>query len=124
MHKPILLDTTLRDGEQSPGIYFTRDEKIQIARELDQIGIEIIEAGIPSMGEEEQKSISALKKLNLKADILSWNRLLVEDVQASFKAGIYSVHISVPTSDLMLGKKMGKDREWILPQMEKVILFA
>jgi len=124
MTKPIFLDTTLRDGEQTPGIYFTNDEKLHIARELDRIGVEIIEAGIPSMGEEEQSNLIALKRLGLKAEILSWNRLLIEDVTASLRSEVTAVHVSVPTSDIMMEKKLRKDRDWILSQMEKVISFA
>jgi Isopropylmalate/homocitrate/citramalate synthases len=124
MGKPILLDTTLRDGEQTPGVYFTNREKLYIASELSDIGIEIIEAGIPSMGEEERKSLKAIKKLNLKSEILSWNRLLIEDVIASLRAGIRTIHLSVPTSDVMIEKKMGKTRDWIIPEMEKVFNFA
>lgn len=124
MRKPILLDTTLRDGEQTPGVYFTNKEKLYIASELSDMGIEIIEAGIPSMGEEERKNLKALKKLNLSAEILSWNRLLPEDITASFKAGIQTIHISVPTSDIMIEKKMGKNKDWIIPQMEKVFDLA
>lgn len=124
MGKPILLDTTLRDGEQTPGVYFTNREKLYIASELSDIGIEIIEAGIPSMGEEESKSLKAIKKLNLKSEILSWNRLLIDDVIASLRAGIMTIHLSVPTSDVMIEKKMGKTRDWIIPEMEKVFNFA
>lgn len=124
MRKPILLDTTLRDGEQTPGVYFTTQEKIYIASELDDLGVEIIEAGIPSMGDEESKSLGALSKLNLKAEILSWNRLLIDDVISSLRAGISMIHVSVPTSDVMIEKKMGKTRDWIIPEMEKVFDFA
>jgi len=124
MHKPILLDTTLRDGEQSPGIYFTHEEKLHIARQLDKIGVDIIEAGIPSMGNEECLSLKALKQLNLKAEILSWNRLLAEDVTASLRAEVMAIHVSIPTSDIMIEHKLGKTRDWIYPQMEQVIAFA
>ncbi len=124
MQKPIFLDTTLRDGEQTPGVYFTHDEKIHIAKALDQIGVEIIEAGIPSMGYEERSCLKALRQLNLKAEILSWNRLLEVDVKNSLEAEVTAIHVSVPTSDLMIEKKMGKKREWILSQMETVFAFA
>lgn len=124
MKKPIILDTTLRDGEQSPGVYFTSKEKLAIASALDDIGIEIIEAGIPSMGEVEQSSLKALKRLNLKAEILSWNRLVKEDVMCSLRAGINTIHVSIPTSDIMLENKMGKTSEWIIPQMEEIFSFA
>jgi homocitrate synthase NifV len=124
MQKPVFLDTTLRDGEQSPGLYFTNEEKLRIARELDGLGIEIIEAGIPSMGEEERSYLCELKRMNLKSEILSWNRLLVDDVKLSLVSGMTSIHVSVPTSDIMIEKKMGKTREWIFGQMEEVISFA
>lgn len=124
MGKPILLDTTLRDGEQTPGVYFTNKEKLYIASELNDMGVQIIEAGIPSMGEEECKSLKAIKNLNLKSEILSWNRLLIDDVTTSLKAGITAIHVSVPTSDVMIEKKMGKTKSWIIPQMEKVFNFA
>jgi len=122
--KPIFLDTTLRDGEQTPGIYFTNAEKIHIARELDRIGVSIIEAGIPSMGEEKQTILKALKGLNLKAEILSWNQILIKDVIASLQAEVTAIHLSAPTSDIMIEKKMDKKRSWIIPQMEKVFSFA
>lgn len=124
MRKPILLDTTLRDGEQTPGVYFTNKEKLYIASELNDMGVEIIEAGIPSMGEDESKSLQAIKRLNLKSEILSWNRLLTDDVVASLRAGITTLHVSVPTSDVMIEKKMGKTKDWIIPQMERVFNFA
>lgn len=124
MGKPILLDTTLRDGEQTPGVYFTNKEKLYIASELSDIGVEIIEAGIPSMGDEERKSLKAIRKLNLKSEILSWNRMLIEDVITSLRAGIMTIHLSVPTSDVMIERKMAKTRDWIIPQMEKVFSFA
>jgi homocitrate synthase NifV len=124
MNEPIFLDTTLRDGEQSPGIYFTHEEKLHIACELDCIGVEIIEAGIPSLGEEERFNLKALTKLNLKAEILSWNRLLIEDIISSFNAGVTAIHVSVPTSDIMLEHKVGKTRDWVFRQMEEVFTFA
>lgn len=123
MRRPILLDTTLRDGEQTPGVYFTNKERLYIASELNELGIDIIEAGIPSMGEMEIDSLKAIKKLNLKSELLSWNRLLIEDVTASLRAGVKHIHVSAPASEIMLQKKMGKSRAWIIPQMEKVFDF-
>ena len=124
MRAPIFLDTTLRDGEQSPGVYFTHSEKLEIAWLLDQLGVNIIEAGIPSMGEEESISLKAITKLGLKAEILSWNRLLEEDVISSLNANVSNLHLSAPTSDIMLESKMSKSREWLPGQMEKVFNFA
>ena len=67
MGKFNIIDTTLRDGEQTAGVVFTLKEKIQIAKELDKLGIEIIEAGIPAMGIEEINGIKALLNLKLKS---------------------------------------------------------
>ncbi|MBP1641050.1 MAG: pyruvate carboxyltransferase [Bacteroidetes bacterium] len=122
--RPILLDTTLRDGEQSPGVYFTNKEKLHIASCLDRLGIAIIEAGIPSMGEEELKNLRALQGLGLKAEIMTWNRLLESDVIASLQSGVKSVHLSSPTSDILLKAKMRQSREWLKPQMEKIFALA
>ncbi|KAA6309423.1 2-isopropylmalate synthase, partial [termite gut metagenome] len=124
MMKPIFLDTTLRDGEQTSGIYFTHEEKVYIAKTLDALGVDIIEAGMPSMGKDEQRILQHLTQLPLQAEILSWNRLLCEDVMASLEAGVIHIHVSVPSSDLMLVQKMNKTKDWIIPQMEKVFTFA
>lgn len=124
MNKPILLDTTLRDGEQSPGIYFTRAEKMEIAGNLSALGVEILEAGIPSMGEEEQITLRCIVRQGLKAKILAWNRLCAEDISASLRSGISSVHIAVPTSDQQLRHKLGKDKDWLFKKLEEVLGFA
>jgi homocitrate synthase NifV len=124
MQNPVFLDTTLRDGEQMSGLYFTLQEKLTIAGELDRIGIGIIEAGTPSMGKEERVVFQELRKPDFRAEVLSWNRLLTEDVGASLEAETASIHASVPTSDIMLDKKSGKDRSWVVPQIKSVLTFA
>ncbi|HSQ40940.1 MAG TPA: hypothetical protein VLM37_01530 [Fibrobacteraceae bacterium] len=124
MQQPILLDTTLRDGEQSPGVYFTLDEKVHLAMELDHLGVSVIEAGIPGMGREEQEMFRCLEKMNLQAELLAWNRLNRDDVCASLQANVSHVHLSVPTSPQLLSKKICKDASWIFAQMDDVIDFA
>lgn len=124
-HKaPILLDTTLRDGEQSPGIYFTNEEKLEIASRLDELGVGIIEAGIPAMSSEERNVLARLADSKLHAKILSWNRLLKDDVLNSLNAGLRSIHVSIPTSDILLDFKLKKERNWVFQQIESVISFA
>ncbi len=120
-HPPVLLDTTLRDGEQSPGLYFTSDEKILIARQLDMLGVGVIEAGIPSMGPAEQHVLAQLVRSGLAAEILSWNRLVEADIAASLACGVRHVHVSIPTSPTHIDLKLGKNRAWILDRIKRVV---
>ena len=69
--KVYIVDTTLRDGEQTAGVVFSNEEKIQIARYLDELGVDQIEAGIPVMGGDEKKCIREIVDLGLKASIMA-----------------------------------------------------
>jgi len=119
-----IVDTTLRDGEQAAGIAFNGEEKILIAKMLDRVGVSEIEAGIPAMGIDEQKTISEILALGLKARVLTWNRLKMEDIKASLDCGANFVHISAPVSDIQIGYKLQKSREWVLENLKKVVHFA
>jgi len=118
---PVYLDTTLRDGEQRPGVSFTRQDKIDLARALDAWGVGTIEAGIPAMGRAERATLEALHGLGLGAEILVWNRLTDADLDLCLAAGYPSLHFSVPTSDIMLSGKLGRDRAWVLQQIDRVV---
>lgn len=120
----IIDDTTLRDGEQTPGVSFTPAEKLEIARRLDEIGVQEIEAGIPVMGREESRVFSSIIDLGLNARIIAWNRAVVSDVQASVNAGADSVEISLPLSDIQIKTKLNKDRAWIKDQIRRVMDFC
>jgi homocitrate synthase NifV len=117
-------DTTLRDGEQAPGVSFTRKEKIGIAKMLDDIGIHQIEAGIPAAGIDERMTIRTLAKLKLKARIIAWSRAVISDIDDSAACDISAISISIPASDIMLKHKLGRDREWALQQLAAVIRYA
>lgn len=117
----IIDDTTLRDGEQTPGVAFTRKERLEIARRLDAIGVQEIEAGIPVMGIDESAMFASIMDLGLKARIIAWNRALVKDVQASVIAGANAIEISLPLSDIQIETKLGKTREWVLKQIAEVL---
>lgn len=119
-----IVDTTLRDGEQAVGVAFSKKEKIHIAAALCQLGIHYIEAGIPAMGGEEKDTIRDLVRMELPAEIISWNRVVKEDVQASLECGINYVHISAPVSDIHLQYKLRKNRQWILEKLREVVVFA
>lgn len=124
MGKFNIIDTTLRDGEQTAGVVFTLKEKIVIAKELDKLGIEIIEAGIPAMGIEEINGIKALLNLKLKSEIMTWNRIVEEDIQKSLDCGVKLIHMSAPVSDIHIYKKLNKTKEWVLEQTKKCIKLA
>ncbi|HAL85929.1 MAG TPA: homocitrate synthase [Deferribacteraceae bacterium] len=124
MKNYIIDDTTLRDGEQTPGVSFSLAEKLEIARGLDKIGVQEIEAGIPVMGEEESRVFSKIVDLGLSARIIAWNRALISDVQASINAGADSVEISLPLSDIQIKTKLNKDRTWVKDQIKRVMDFC
>lgn len=124
MNDVIIVDTTLRDGEQAAGIAFTRLEKITIARLLDKAGIPQIEAGIPAMGKEEQAAVRSIVNLGLKAEIFTWNRLHLEDIQASLHCGIKFIHISAPVSDIQIRLKLRKTRQWVMENLKRAVAFA
>lgn len=119
-----LLDTTLRDGEQTAGVVFANEEKIFIAKMLDELGVDQIEAGIPVMGNDEMKVIKKIVKSNLKASIMGWNRAVIKDIQASIDCGVDAVAISISTSDIHIKHKLNSTRERVVEQMVKATEFA
>jgi len=120
----VLDDTTLRDGEQTAGVVFSIEEKKRIAQTLDEIGVGEIECGIPAMGKQEQASIRALVDLGLSARLMTWNRAIISDLQASLQTGVQAVDVSMSVSDLHIKHKLGKSREWVKEQLKVALGFA
>lgn len=120
----VLEDTTLRDGEQSPGIAFSKETKIAILDALLGIGVRSVEIGIPAMGGEEVKAMEAMLERKDEATLLAWNRGVKEDVKQSLDLGFKAVHISFPTSNLHLEDTMGKDRTWLFQNSTSLIKYA
>ncbi len=119
-----IIDTTLRDGEQAPGIAFSVQEKIRIAKLLDRLGVYQLEAGTPVMGGLEQQAIAEIVRLGLRCRVNSWNRLLLGDLRASITCGVRDVHIACPVSEIQIGHKLERSRLWVLDTMRRAIRYA
>lgn len=124
MKQVYLVDTTLRDGEQAPGVAFTVEEKVEIAKMLDSLGIGQIEAGTPAMGPPEGEAVKEIAGLGLDAVISAWNRANIGDIKASLACGVKHIHISAPVSDIHIQSKLRKDRTWVIETMKRAVGYA
>ncbi|MFI3268760.1 MAG: pyruvate carboxyltransferase [Rikenellaceae bacterium] len=123
MKTPIFIDTTLRDGEQAPGVAFTLEEKIRLAEMLDEAGVDEIEAGIPAMGRLALAEMQAITSLGLSCRTLSWCRAMLADIKEASRANTNGVHLSLPVSEKLLNT-MGKSRYWVLSQLRELVAFG
>jgi homocitrate synthase NifV len=116
-------DTTLRDGEQAPGVVFSLADKLRIAAALDRLGIDEAEVGSAAMGREELGGLRVLAAQGYAMRLSCWCRALEEDIHYAAKAGISTVNISFPVSDILLGS-MDRCRDWVLHHLDSVLPFA
>lgn len=119
-----IVDTTLRDGEQKAGIALKIEDKVEIAKILDRSGVYQIEAGIPSMGGDEIKTLQKIMELNLNSKISAWNRMNIDDINSSVDCNVDIIHISIPASDIQITSKLKKDRYWVIEKMKSCIYYA
>ena len=120
----IIVDTTLRDGEQTAGVVFSNQEKIRIAKMLDEIGVHQIEVGVPVMGGSEKAVIKKIAALGLNCSIMAWNRANIDDIKHSLDCRVDSVAISISTSDIHIKHKLNSTKEQVLENMIKATEFA
>jgi homocitrate synthase NifV len=124
MHQVKIDDTTLRDGEQTAGVVFANKEKVRIAKLLDEIGIDQIEAGIPAMGGDERDVIEEIAHLGLRASVLGWSRANTTDIKTTLETGVDAIAISLATSDIHIETKLQKDRPWVLSTIREAVACA
>jgi methanogen homocitrate synthase len=119
-----ICDVTLRDGEQTPGVSFSCEEKVDIATLLDEIGIEVIEAGFPAVSANEKQCVKTIANLGLDARICGFSRAREQDIQTAIDCDVDMVSIFIPTSELHVRLKFKKPREQVLEDALKMIDFA
>src|SRR5713226_6516921 len=116
-------DTTLRDGEQTVGVVLSPQQKLDIARKLDELGVSRIEAGFPRVSPEDAEAIQLMQKANLKAELWGFSRAVRGDVEELIRLGLSASVIESPTSDIKL-KAYGISREEVLKRIVDAVSFA
>jgi 2-isopropylmalate synthase len=109
-----IFDTTLRDGEQSPGVSLTTEDKIEIANQLSLLGVDAIEAGFPSSSEGEKKVVKEIVKAGLKSEICGLCRANKGDIDAALECDVDAVHVFIPTSEVQMKYAVNMTPEEVL----------
>jgi isopropylmalate/homocitrate/citramalate synthase len=118
-----LYDTTLRDGEQTVGVVLDPDEKLEIARLLDELGIERIEAGFPRVSDDDWQAVEKIAGAGLRAEVWGFSRAVPADLEALVELGVQHSVIESPISDLKLDA-IGVSRETMLERIANAMRFA
>ncbi len=124
MGRVLINDTTLRDGEQSPGVAFQASEKIAIAEALYAAGIEAMEVGTPAMGEEECARIRQVRRQLPGATLMTWCRMQAGEIRQSADLGMDWVDISIPASDKLRQYKLREGLPLLLERLAALIHLA
>jgi len=121
----IVHDSTLREGEQTPGVIFSIEDKLRIAKKLDEVGVPQIEAGFPAASEKQRKCIDALVKLNLDAQLSAFARAKKEDIDAVADRGADGIVVSLSISPYHRKYKFkGMSKETYLEKLTEMISYA
>lgn len=128
MRRIKIFDTTLRDGEQSPGCSMNIKEKIEMARQLETLGVDIVEAGFAAASQGDFNAVRAVAKELRKTRVASLSRALAKDIDSSWEAIKYAqsprIHVFIATSDIHMEYKLKKTREEVLEQTAEMVKYA
>jgi len=119
-----IFDTTLRDGEQSPGVALSPENKLNIAKKLDELGVDAIETGFPVISEGEQKAIKMITQANLSAELCGLARTNQQDIDAVVDCGLKYVHTFIATSDIHLQHKLHLSQDQALEKAIESVEYA
>lgn len=117
-------DAILRDGEQTPGVVLMREHKLAIAKVLDEVGVDRIEAGMPAVSEEDFEAVRLIDQAGLKAEISGFVRAMAKDIELCMKAGVKHVVIEIPCGYLRLKYQMGWTQEECIKRAVEAVGFA
>jgi isopropylmalate/homocitrate/citramalate synthase len=118
-----LYDTTLRDGEQTVGVVLDPEQKLEIARLLDELGVDRIEAGFPRVSQDDWDAVKLVSSAGLRAQVWGFSRAVPADLEALVELGVGASVIESPISDLKLNA-IGVDREKMLDRITSAMRFA
>jgi isopropylmalate/homocitrate/citramalate synthase len=118
-----LYDTTLRDGEQSVGVVLDAQQKLELARGLDELGVDRIEAGFPRVSQDDYEAVRSIAGAGLRAEVWGFSRAVRADVEALVELGVPASVIESPVSDLKL-EALGVSREQMLERIDAAVRFA
>ncbi len=119
-----IFDTTLRDGEQTIGVSFSPENKLSIAKKLDELGVDAIEAGFPVISEGELKGVKMITAEGLSCEIAGLTRTIKTDIDAAVNAGLNYIHTFIATSDIHLEHKLQMSREQALEKAVEAVEYG
>jgi len=119
-----VFDTTLRDGEQTPGVGMTKDDKIEVATALSNLGVDVIEAGFPVSSQGEFDAVKAVAEAGLKSRVCGLARCVEKDMDAAMDCGVDLVHIFIGTSPIHRKYKLKMSGEQVLKRAEETIQYV
>lgn len=119
-----IFDTTLRDGEQAPGIDLSVSQKIKIAKQLEKLGVDVIEAGFPASSGGEFEAVREIKREISNSEVIALSRCNIKDIDTTISTGIDTIHLFLASSDIHLKYKLKMTREEMINAVEESVKYA